>query len=85
MIKASKNMNIKNTILLLAPILITVVISELVSKRKTFAHASESYFIIEGRLTKTGGTAYANADEVALMNNAIMHLLAELSITYQTC
>ena len=30
--------------------------------------------IFEGRLTKAGNTAYANADEVALTNNAIMHL-----------
>ena len=30
--------------------------------------------IFEGRLTKAGNTAYASADEVALTNNAIMHL-----------
>ena len=29
--------------------------------------------IFEGRLTKADGTAYVNADEVALTNNAIMH------------
>ena len=34
-IKASKSMSITNTILLLAPILITMLISELVLKRKT--------------------------------------------------
>ena len=38
------------------------------------AHPSEIYLIFEGRLTKTDGTAYANADEVALANNALMHL-----------
>ena len=49
-----------------------------------FAHPDESYLIFEGRLTNANNTAYANADEVAIINNAIMHLLAELSITYQT-
>ena len=49
-----------------------------------FTHLSESYLIFEGRLIKADGTLYVNADEVALTNNAIMHLLAELSITYQT-
>ena len=38
------------------------------------AHASESYLILKGRLRKADGTVYANADEVALTNNAIMHL-----------
>ena len=32
--------------------------------------------IFEGRLTKADGTAYVNADEVALTNNAIMHLFS---------
>ena len=47
-------------------------------------HPSESYLIFEGRLTKDDYTAYVNADEVSLTNNAIMHLLSELSVTYQT-
>ena len=34
--------------------------------------------IFEGRLTKTDGTFYVNADEVALTNNAIMHLLSRI-------
>ena len=34
--------------------------------------------IFEGRLTKANGTAYANADEVALTNNAIMHLFSRI-------
>ena len=42
------------------------------------AHPSNNYLIYDGRLTKTDGTAYANADEVALTNNA------EFNITYQT-
>ena len=49
-----------------------------------FTHPSESYLIIEGRLTNADGTAYVSADEAALTNNAIMHLFAKLSITYQT-
>ena len=55
-----------------------------IESQDVFTHPSESYFIIEGRLTNADGTAYVNADEVAPTNNAIMHLLAKLSITYQT-
>ena len=39
-----------------------------------FTHPSESYLIFVGRLTKADDTLYANADEAALTNNAIMHL-----------
>ena len=35
-----------------------------------FTHPSESYLIFDGRLTTADGTAYVNADEVALVNNA---------------
>ena len=55
-----------------------------IESQDVFTHPSESYLIFEGRLTKADGIAYVNADEVALTNNAIMHLLAELSITCQT-
>ena len=48
-------------------------------------HPSESDLIFDGRRTKASATAYANADEVALTNKAIMHLLAELNITYPNC
>ena len=34
--------------------------------------------IIEGRLAKADGTAYVNADDVALTNNAIMHLFTRI-------
>ena len=34
--------------------------------------------IFEGRLTKADGTAYDNADEVSLTNNAIMHLFSRI-------
>ncbi|XP_060078562.1 uncharacterized protein LOC132558055 [Ylistrum balloti] len=46
-----------------------------------FTHPSESYLIIEGRLTKTDGTAYANDDNVTLTNNALMYLFS--NIKYQ--
>ena len=55
-----------------------------VESQDVFAHPSESYLIFEGRLTKADNYAYANTDEVAPTNNAIMHILAELSITNQT-
>ena len=46
-----------------------------------FTHPSESYLVVEGRLTKDDGTLYANADIIALTNNAIMHLFS--NIKYQ--
>ena len=46
-----------------------------------FTHPSESYLIIEGKLTKADGTAYADADNVALTNNALMYLFS--NIKYQ--
>ena len=55
-----------------------------IESQEVFTHPGESYLIFEGRLTKNDNTLYVNADEVALTNNAIMHLFAELSITYQT-
>lgn len=39
-----------------------------------FTHPSESYLIVEGQLTKEDGTAYADADNITLVNNGIMHL-----------
>ena len=55
-----------------------------IESQDVFTHPSESYLIFEGRLLKADGSSYANADEVALTNNAVMHLLAERSITYKT-
>ena len=46
-----------------------------------FTHPSDSILLIEGRLTKANGTAYANADLVSLTNNAPMHLFK--SIRYE--
>ena len=39
-----------------------------------FMHPSESFLLIEGRLTKADGTAYDNDDLVSLTNNSMMHL-----------
>ena len=49
-----------------------------IESEDVFMHPSESYLIFEGRLTMADGTPYANADEVALTNNAIMHLLSRI-------
>ena len=43
-----------------------------------FTHPNKSYLIFEGRLTKADNTAYANADEVTLTNNVIMHLFSRI-------
>ena len=43
-----------------------------------FARPSESYLIFDGRPTKADGTPYANADEVALTNNGVMHLFSRI-------
>ena len=49
-----------------------------IESQDVFTHPCESYLIFEGRLTKADGTAYLNADEVALANNAIMHLFSRI-------
>ena len=49
-----------------------------IESQDVFTHPSESYFIIEGRLKKVDGTPYVNVDEVALTNNAIMHLFSRI-------
>ena len=45
-----------------------------IQSQDVFTHPSENYLIFEGRLTKADGTLYAKADDVALTNNAIVHL-----------
>ena len=42
-----------------------------------FTHPSESFLLIEGRLTKADGTAYAKADNISLTNNAMMYLFRD--------
>ena len=49
-----------------------------IESQDVFTHPSESYLIFEGCLTKADGTPYANADEVALTNNAIMQLFSRI-------
>ena len=49
-----------------------------IESQDVFTHPSKSYLMPEGRLTKADGTAYANADEVALTNNATMHLISRI-------
>ena len=49
-----------------------------IESQDVFTHSSESYLIFEGHLTKSDGTAYVNADVVALTNNAIMHLFSRI-------
>ena len=49
-----------------------------IESQDVFAHPSENYLIFDGRLTKADNTAYANTDEVALTNNAIMHLFSRI-------
>ena len=43
-----------------------------------FTHPSESFLLIEGRLTKADGTAYANADNISITNNAMMYLFRDI-------
>ena len=49
-----------------------------IESQDIFTHPSESYLIFECRLSKAEGTAYVNADEVDLTNNAIMHLFSRI-------
>ena len=49
-----------------------------IESQDIFTLPSESYLIFEGSLTKVDGTLYVNADEVALTNNAIMHLFSRI-------
>ena len=49
-----------------------------IESQDVFTHPSESNLIFEGRLTKADGTTYANTDEVALTNNATMHLFSRI-------
>ena len=39
-----------------------------------FTHPSESYLLVEGRLTKADGTSFVDGDKITLTNNGIMHL-----------
>ena len=46
-----------------------------ISAQDMFIHPSESFLPREGRITKAAyGSAYANADNISIRNNAMMHL-----------
>ena len=49
-----------------------------IESQDVLTHPSESYLIFEGRPIKADDTLYVNADEVALTNNAIMHLFSRI-------
>ena len=49
-----------------------------IESQDIFTHPSESYLIIEGRLSKADGSDYANADLVSLMNNSMMYLFKDI-------
>ena len=54
------------------------VIRLVIETQDIFTHPSESFLIIEGRLTKADGTAYANANNVSLTNKALMYLFKDI-------
>ena len=47
-----------------------------IESEHVFTHLSEIYLIFEFCLTKADGSLYANADEVALTKNPIMHVFS---------
>ena len=49
-----------------------------IESQDVFTHPCESDLIFESRLTKADDTLYINADEVALTNNARMHLFSRI-------
>ena len=49
-----------------------------IESQDIFTHPSESFLLIEGRLTKVDGTNYANADNISLTNNAMMYLFRDI-------
>ena len=53
-------------------------ISLFIETQDIFTHASKSFLIIEGRLTKGDGTKYGNNYLVSLTNNAIMYLIKDI-------
>src|SRR5205809_1793625 len=43
-----------------------------------YCHPAESYLLIEGRFVKADGTAYADANAAAIVNNGLMHLFNQI-------
>ena len=50
-----------------------------IERQDIFTHPSESFLLIEGRLTKADGTDYANADNISITNNAMMYLFRDMN------
>ena len=50
-----------------------------IEQQDLFVLPSEAYILVEGRLLKTDGTAYADTDVVTLVNNGIMYMFREIS------
>ena len=48
-----------------------------------FTHPSESYLIIEGRLTKENGTPYLDANAISITNNAMVIFLNVFSRNFR--
>ena len=55
-----------------------------INLQSQFYHPAESYLQFEDRLTKADGTAYADANAVALINNGLMYLFNQLSYSLST-
>ena len=53
-------------------------ITIIIESQYMFTHLGESYLIFEGCLTKDNGPVSVTPDEVALTNNAIMHLFSRI-------
>ena len=49
-----------------------------IESQDIFTHPSESFLLIEGRLTKADGTNYGNGDNVSLTNNSMMYLFRDI-------
>ena len=49
-----------------------------IESQDIFTHPSESFLLIEGRLTKVNGADYANADDISITNNAMMYLFRNI-------
>jgi hypothetical protein len=43
-----------------------------------YCHPAESYLLIEGRFVKADGTAYADANAAAIVNNGLMYLFSQI-------
>ena len=50
-----------------------------IEQQDLFTLPSEAYILVEGRLLKADGTAYADTDNITLVNNGIMHLFSQIS------